>query len=124
MKYHLNQAVYELTLRCNLRCKHCGSDAGISRTGELSLPESLTLIRDLAELGVTMITLNGGEPFLHPHWFSIGKAVSDYGIRLAFITNGYNLPDHVFTEVARLKPYEIAFSLDGIDNSKKKIDQS
>ena len=91
MTYHLNQAVYELTLRCNLNCKHCGSNAGNPREQELSLSESMQLIDDLNELGTTMITLNGGEPFLHSNWFQIGKRIVDYGIRLAFITNGFHI---------------------------------
>jgi radical SAM protein with 4Fe4S-binding SPASM domain len=113
MLYHLNQAVYELTLRCNLNCKHCGSNAGLPRQNELSLAESLNLIRELNDLGTTMVTLIGGEPFLNPNWLPIGKAITDYGIRLAIITNGFHLPDSIYSEVARLDPYEIAFSLDG-----------
>lgn len=113
MTYHLNQAVYELSLRCNLKCSHCGSNAGLPRKNELSLNESLNLIRDLNDLGVTMITLIGGEPFLHPNWISIAKTISDYGIRLAIITNGYHLSESIFSEVEKLDPYEIALSLDG-----------
>jgi MoaA/NifB/PqqE/SkfB family radical SAM enzyme len=33
--------VWELTLACNLRCKHCGSFAGSRRDDEMSLEESL-----------------------------------------------------------------------------------
>ncbi len=34
---------WELTLRCNLRCKHCGSSAGAERLDELTLDEALAL---------------------------------------------------------------------------------
>ena len=32
---------WELTLACNLRCKHCGSAAGFPRRNELNLAERL-----------------------------------------------------------------------------------
>jgi len=113
MEYQLNQAVYELTLQCNLACKHCGSGAGLSRKEELTLNESLAVIRDLNELGAYMITLNGGEPFLNPNWLQIGRAIHDYGIQLAFITNGFHLHENIFHEIAVLEPYEVGISLDG-----------
>src|SRR4051812_3874560 len=43
-------AVWELTLKCDLACRHCGSRAGAPRPDELSLPEALDLVRQLAEL--------------------------------------------------------------------------
>jgi radical SAM protein with 4Fe4S-binding SPASM domain len=113
MEYKLNQAVYELTLRCNLHCKHCGSNAGQPRYNELSLTESLSVIRDLNDLGVYLITLNGGEPFLNPNWAQIGKTIRDYGIQLAIITNGFGLNKEIYQQIAALEPYEIGLSLDG-----------
>jgi radical SAM protein with 4Fe4S-binding SPASM domain len=113
MGYRLLEAIYELTLRCNLHCRHCGSNAGKPRTSELSLAESLALIHDLNELGVYMITLNGGEPFLNPHWARIGKEINDHGIKLGLITNGYGIKDDVMRAVAALDIYEVGISLDG-----------
>ncbi|HMA94207.1 MAG TPA: radical SAM protein, partial [Polyangiaceae bacterium] len=55
-------AVWELTLRCNLNCRHCGSRAGRARDDELALNEALTLADDLAEMGCQFLTLSGGEP--------------------------------------------------------------
>ena len=113
MDYQLIEAIYELTLRCNLACKHCGSTAGMPRARELALGESLALIRDLSDLGTYMITLNGGEPFLHQHWARIGKEVVDHGIKLGLITNGYRVDDETVQAVAALEPYEVGISLDG-----------
>ena len=42
-------AVWELTLRCNLGCLHCGSRAGKARPDELTLGEALKLCDNLAE---------------------------------------------------------------------------
>ena len=53
-------AVWELTLRCDQACRHCGSRAGIARPNELSTAECLDLVRQLAELGMMEVTLIGG----------------------------------------------------------------
>ncbi len=53
---------WELTLRCNLRCRHCGSAAGKCRKGEISLERALRLCKELKELGTREVTLIGGEP--------------------------------------------------------------
>src|ERR1700722_1022626 len=44
-------AVWELTLKCDLACRHCGSRAGRARPGELSRAECLDLVRQMGELG-------------------------------------------------------------------------
>ena len=55
--------IWELTLKCNLRCIHCGSNAGEKREGELTTREALNVVKDLADLGVDEICFLGGEPF-------------------------------------------------------------
>ena len=37
-------AVWELTLRCNSNCIHCGSEAGKARSDELDTEEALKLV--------------------------------------------------------------------------------
>jgi MoaA/NifB/PqqE/SkfB family radical SAM enzyme len=41
------QADWELILRCNLRCRHCGSRAGRERKDELSLQEMFRIADQL-----------------------------------------------------------------------------
>ena len=60
----------ELTLRCNLHCVHCYNfdrSAPPPVTDELSTPEILALIDELAEAGCLELSLSGGEALLHPH---------------------------------------------------------
>ena len=63
---------WELTLRCNLRCGHCGSKAGLARPDEMPLDAMLRGVRELAALGCERVTLAGGEPPLSPHWQAVG----------------------------------------------------
>ena len=50
--YKLDTAVWEITLRCNIHCLHCGSSAeNVTRSNELTTDEALDLIEQLADLG-------------------------------------------------------------------------
>src|SRR5690349_7267237 len=56
--------VWEITLRCDLACGHCGSRAGKPRADELTTAEALDLVRQIAEMGAHEVTLIGGEAYL------------------------------------------------------------
>ena len=43
--------VWEITLKCNLKCLHCGSSAGEIRSDELTTEEAINLCRGLSEIG-------------------------------------------------------------------------
>jgi radical SAM protein with 4Fe4S-binding SPASM domain len=80
--------VWELTLACNARCIHCGSDAGKPRARELDTDEALALVGELSTLGCQSITFSGGEPLLRSDWPVLAAAIRASGIRLEMITNG------------------------------------
>src|SRR3954452_2000865 len=68
-------AVWEITLECDLACRHCGSRAGHARPDELSTAECLDLVRQMAELGVKEVTVIGGEAYLRDDWTGIVREV-------------------------------------------------
>lgn len=106
--------VLELTLGCNLRCRHCGSNAGRARADELTLDEWLTVCDDLADLGARLVTLLGGEPLISPHWPALARRLADRGIRVNAITNGWTLdrPETV-AAVADSALGSLGLSIDG-----------
>ena len=63
-KFRPIYAVWEVTLKCDLACRHCGSRAGRARPDELSNEECLDLVRQMAALGVLEVTVIGGEAYL------------------------------------------------------------
>jgi len=111
--YIPRQVVWELTLKCNLKCFHCGSSAGEARPDELSTKEGVKLIRDLAEINSKAICFMGGEPFLRKDWNTLGKEVKDLGIELLFISNGFNINNDIIDKLIKLQPYGVSVSLDG-----------
>ena len=68
--------VWEITLACDLGCKHCGSRAGKSRSDELSTEQCLDTVKQLKDSGFTEVTLIGGEAYLREDWDIIASAIT------------------------------------------------
>lgn len=116
--------VWELTLACNMRCRHCGSTAGIGRKDELSLDEMLKVCDALGELECERLTLLGGEPLLHPHWEKVAERLKQNRVNVNVITNGWNLDDARLCD--RLKHAGLSIvglSIDGCEKSHDTLRQ-
>ena len=107
--------VWELTLSCNLRCKHCGSRAGKPRAQELSLDESLRVAGELVELGCQHITLIGGEATLYPSWHEVARRLVDLGAQVNMITNGVTWSTRHLDQAKEAGLCAVSFSLDGFE---------
>jgi radical SAM protein with 4Fe4S-binding SPASM domain len=81
-------AVWEITLACDLACRHCGSRAGRARPDELTTAEALDLVDQMARLGVKEVTLIGGEAYLREDWLDIVRALRGHGIPTSITTGG------------------------------------
>jgi radical SAM protein with 4Fe4S-binding SPASM domain len=107
-------AVWELTLKCNLKCGHCGSRAGDARAHELTTAEALDVVRQLAEVGITEVTLIGGEAYLRADWLDLAAAITRAGMLCTLTTGGLGLS---LDTVRRMKAAGIArasVSVDGL----------
>ena len=105
--------IWEITLKCNLKCKHCGSSAGRARNDELTIDECLKICDDLAEIGFRGVTLFGGEPFLRDDWYIMGKKIKDLGMKLSVVTNGFVDPDYIIPRLIELGVDSVQVGLDG-----------
>jgi radical SAM protein with 4Fe4S-binding SPASM domain len=81
-------AVWELTMKCDQPCEHCGSRAGHARSSELSTDEILEVGASLARLGCREVALIGGEAYLRPDLHQIVRFLADKGIRVVMQTGG------------------------------------
>jgi len=107
------QVVWETTLKCNLNCLHCGSNAGKVRGKELSTKEAIKLIQDLGKIGAKEVCFMGGEPLLRKDWYQIAKEVKKQGMEFIIISNGFSIDKQIMSKIAELDPYAVATSLDG-----------
>ncbi len=84
--------VWELTLKCDHACAHCGSraapTAGQVRPDELSTAELLEVAASLVRLGAREVTLIGGEAYLRPDVYEIVNFLHEGGIRVTMQTGG------------------------------------
>jgi len=106
-------AVWELTLKCNLNCRHCGSKAGKARSDEMSLPQCLKLAEQLAELKCKYMTLSGGEPLLRRDWPLIAEKCVELGITTGMISNGTLWNKNIVSTIKTIGLESVAFSVDG-----------
>lgn len=75
----LRQLFWECTLRCNMNCRHCGSDCKASS----SLPDMpfddfrkvLENIKEHYDSHRISITLSGGEPLMRPDLAQCARAI-------------------------------------------------
>lgn len=110
-------AVWEVTLRCNLGCIHCGSRAGDARANELTIDEALELVDQMAEIGIGEVSLIGGEAFLRPDWLEIARAIRDHGIRLGMTTGGFGLGPKLAQQMADVGFSLVSVSVDGLQET-------
>jgi radical SAM protein with 4Fe4S-binding SPASM domain len=108
-------AVWEVTLRCDQACRHCGSRAGVERPGELDTEECLDLVRQLAELGVMEVTLIGGEAYLRPDVLEIVRAIRARGMHCTMTTGGRGLGRELATGLASAGLASASVSIDGAE---------
>jgi len=106
-------AVYELTLKCNMRCIHCGSSAGESREKELATKAWNNITKELAEMNCKDISIIGGEPFLYRDWFDVARNIKEYAMKLSIVTNGWTVNEEIISRLRLLEPYTVAISIDG-----------
>lgn len=110
----LGQIFMEITNACNLKCIHCYNDSGQKRVGELTLKEIYQVIDEAKNLGVLRITLSGGEPLVHPHFFEIAQYIRDQGLELELFTNGTLITKKVAKKLKELAFLQVSVSLDSL----------
>lgn len=109
-------AVWEITLKCDLHCAHCGSRAGKARPSELTTEECLDVVRQLARLGTREVTLIGGEAYLRPDWTRLIRAIRDHGMDCSLTTGGRNLTDERVRAAAEAGLTHANVSVDGLED--------
>ena len=106
--------VWETTLDCNARCIHCYSDACFGHGPDYwPLDESLDLIDQIADAGVLILALSGGELLMRPDWEILVERAVSKGLRVTFATNGILVTPEVARRIAELGVFNVSVSLDG-----------
>ncbi len=109
--------VWEITLACDLGCKHCGSRAGPAREVELDTAQCLDAVRQMADMGVREVTLIGGEAYLREDWDRIAAEVVRQGMVVGITTGARNLDATRVGRAVDAGVTSISVSIDGLERT-------
>lgn len=117
--HELHQLFWECTLRCNLNCRHCGSDCRtLSEQDDMPLSDFLKVL-DIIKLhedpGNVMVITTGGEPMMRRDLELCGKEISSRGFVWGMVTNGMLLTPERLNAFVEAGLKSIALSFDGFE---------
>ena len=107
---------FELTRRCNFRCRMCyihtGADAS-GGAGELTAGQWIDLGHQAADAGMLFLLLTGGEPLLRDDFGEIYEGLGKLGLCVSVNTNGSLLQGRAAALFEKKPPTRINVSLYG-----------
>lgn len=117
-EHPLRQLFWECTLRCNLRCRHCGSDCKmVAQTPDMPAEDFLRVIDSLTphvDPHRVMIIISGGEPLMRDDLEAVGTALMERGYPWGIVTNGMLLTEERLRGLIAAGMRSAAVSLDGL----------
>lgn len=129
--HELKTLFWECTLRCNLSCRHCGSDCK-KEAGAPDMPvaDFLKVIDEITphvNPNKTLITIVGGEALVRNDIEECGRYLYDHGFPWGIVTNGMLLTRERLDSLMGAGMRSLAISLDGFEevhNNIRRNDQS
>ncbi|MEI8204116.1 MAG: TIGR04133 family radical SAM/SPASM protein [Bacteroidota bacterium] len=120
--HKLQQLFWECTLRCNLNCKHCGSDCRISNAiTDMPFADFIPVLESVAQnvpdTKKVIITLSGGEPLMRNDLAICGKEIRQLGFPWAMVSNGMLLTKEKLEELIDAGLRAITISIDGFEDA-------
>ena len=116
-EHELKVLFWECTLRCNLNCRHCGSDcravADVKDMPTEVFLGALDTITPHVNPHEVLVTLTGGEALMRPDIEEIGHELARRGYRWGIVTNGMLLTEKRLEALYRAGLRSITISIDG-----------
>lgn len=89
----MKQISIEIIHKCPNRCLHCSSYSDINCTLKIETEDIKKIIDSASKLNTEVISISGGEPFLHEGLIEIVKYAKEKGISVYVYTSGIMLSD-------------------------------
>lgn len=114
-------AVWEITLACDLACRHCGSRAGRARPDELTTEECFDLVDQLADLGCMEVILIGGEAYLRDDCWDVVRRIRARGMEPLLTTGGRGLGRERAAAAREAGIASVSVSIDGLEATHDRL---
>ena len=125
-RHELRTLFWECTLRCNLRCGHCGSDCTASPDCQDMPAEDFFRVLDRqitprVDPHRVMVVLSGGEVLVRSDLERIGRALYDREYPWGMVTNGMALTPQRFDGLLGAGLHSMTVSIDGFEAEHNRL---
>jgi len=119
--HELRTLFWECTLRCNINCRHCGSDCRVAADRpDMPVADFLAVIDQITphvNPNRTMIIFTGGEALMRNDIEECGKELYRRGFPWGMVTNGLLLNQQRLDSLLAAGMHSITVSLDGFKDA-------
>lgn len=120
-EHPLRQLFWECTLRCNLHCRHCGSDCkSLPPTmGKTDMPREdfFTVLDSIAaktDAHQVFVIVTGGEPLMRSDIVECGRGIYERGFPWGMVSNGLALTAEKLQALLQAGMHSMTISIDGL----------
>lgn len=117
----LQQLFWECTLRCNLKCRHCGSDchkeAEIKDMPREDFMRVLDQVADAYDPHKVLVVITGGEPLMRRDLEECGREINRREFPWGMVTNGLAMTQYKLNRLIDAGLHSITVSIDGLEDN-------
>ena len=114
-----NSLFWECPSRCQLHCRHCGSDClAAGREADMPLGDFLRALDTIPKKERPpefTVVLTGGEPLLRPDIEAVGRAIRQRSLRWSMVSNGWFYDEAMHARLMKAGLGALTISLDGLE---------
>ena len=118
-EHPLKQLFWECTLRCDLKCRHCGSDCKMQpERNDMPKDDFLHVLDSIAaktDPHKVFVIISGGEPLMRRDIEECGRAIYEKGFPWGMVTNALHLTPQRWQGLLQAGIHTMTISLDGLE---------